>query len=125
MNQTASPCCPGLPPAWCAPYLKPGDTYPLLTFAFTETDTEVPLNFPAGTTALAQIRDKRRNQLIFAFSVSVAANVITLAAVPAESTRTLPRGRHWFELQTTGPDGTVTSWVDSGEIVIGEDHANG
>lgn len=121
---TADPAT-GLPPPWCAPYLKPGDTYPALQFAFTATAGGAVLNFGAGTTAQAQIRDKRRNAPVFTFSASVAGNVVTLATIPSATTLNLPRGRHWFELQTTDSGGGVTTWIDSAEILIGEDHAHG
>lgn len=114
----------GLPLPWCAPYLKPGDTYPSLQFVFTATEGGAALTFANGTTAQAQIRDKRRNTPVLTFTASVSGNTVTLAAVPPATTRGLPRGRHWFELQTTAPAGAVTTWIDSAEIVIGEDHAD-
>lgn len=120
---SASTCSNGLPPEWCAPQLKAGDTYPALQFAFTSTDTGTALNFPAGTTALAQIRDKRRGALVLAFAATVSGNVVTLSAVPSTTTSTLPQGRHWFELQTIAPGGAVTTWIDSAEIVVRQDHA--
>lgn len=125
MNPSVSDCATGLPPAWCAPYLKPGDTYPALQFAFTATLTGAPLNFADGSTARAQIRDKRRNAPLLTFTATVAGNVVTLAPVPSATTLNLPRGRHWFELETREPGGNTTTWIDSAEILIGEDHAHG
>lgn len=125
MNSITHDPTTGLPLPWCAPYLKPGDTYPALQFAFTATVGGAALNFASGTTAQAQIRDKRRNAPLLTFNATVSGNVVTLAAVPAATTLNLPRGRHWFELQTVEPGGNVTTWIDSAEIIVGEDHAHG
>lgn len=92
------------------PDLVAGDTWPSMSFTYTDTDTGAAQNFDAGSVALAQLRSPSGDQLLHTWSstlgnATVFANVVTLARIDPNITAAFSSyAALRFQMQVTSPN---------------------